>query len=169
MSYYTEDEIERIRSEIVEYGLDAPKAMLNADASTLQEACNGIGAEWLSKTSRKVITRVLHYAECSAAVHDWHYHNSNGDDTTREDVDELFLSNGLREVRSKFPQWWNWRRLLGERAVLAAFEVLRRVGAKAWNDALAERFKRVCAQRGITPDDFFNLEKESENNNETNT
>lgn len=160
--YYSSDEAEWLKSEIVNLDLTCPCDMLVADAREIQEACNGVGAEWLSTTSRKIITKMLHYAELSAAIHDWQYHNSNGDEAKRKRVDGLFLYNGLAEVRAKYPQWWNWRRWLGERAVLAAHEVLRRVGDKAWNDALAKRFLRVCDERGMTPDDFFNPIEESE-------
>ena len=169
MKFYTTDEAEWLKEEIVNRRLECPIDMIIADAREIQEACNGVGAEWLSTTSRKIITKMLHYAEASAAVHDWQYHHSNGDALRREHVDDLFLNNGLREVRSKYPQWWNWRRWLGERAVLAAHEVLRRVGDKAWNDALAKRFLRVCDERGMTPDDFFNKQLNESENDEINT
>jgi hypothetical protein len=139
----------------------APKAMFNADVDVLQNVCNGIGAEWMSNKSRKVITRLLYYAEATAMIHDWEYHHSDGSENTRLGVDEMFLVNGLREVRYRFPQWWNIKRILGERAVLTAHEVLSRTGNKAWNDAFAKRVKQKLESLGLSAIAFFNLTKET--------
>lgn len=160
--YYSSDEAEWLKSEIVNLDLTCPCDMLVADAREIQEACNGVGAEWLSTTSRKIITKMLHYAELSAAIHDWQYHNSNGDEAKRKRVDDLFRHNGLAEVRAKYPQWWNIRRWLGERAVLIAHEVLSRTGEVAWQSAFADRVKRTLKQRNISINQFFFEEQKNE-------
>lgn len=95
----------------------------------LAQVCNGIGADWMSERSRKVVTKAMKYMEASAMIHDWEY---DAQIDTQENADERLLLNGLREVRFMYPQWYNWRRWLGERAVLAAFEVLSRTGKVAW-------------------------------------
>ena len=137
--------------------LKMPSELGDAPISQLQIICNGIGADWMSAKSRRVITRLLSYAEASAMIHDWQYHHSDGDELTRSLVDEDFLHNALREVRSKHPQWWNIRRILGERAILAAHEVLCRTGGIAWNDAFANRVKRKLQSLNISTNQFFNL------------
>ena len=57
-------------------------------------------------------------------------------------VDRRFLSNGLAYVQKCFPQWWNWRRWLGERAVLAMYAVLERLGYVAWCLSFVENHKK---------------------------
>ena len=153
---YTEDKIEALICISKNAKLYAPKSMLKAKPKLLVNICNGIGAEWMSEKSRKIISRLLYYAEATAMVHDWEYHHSDGLNETREGVDEMFLINGLREVRYRFPQWWNPRRWLGERAVIAAHEVLSRTGQQAWNNAFAERVMEKLAELNITTTEFFN-------------
>lgn len=159
---YNHEQAEALQKKIVEIGLLAPVSIVRASPEKFCEVCNGIGAEWMSERSRKVITKMLSYAECSACVHDWEYHNSNGDDDRRLAVDEVFLVNGLREVRHKYPRWWNIKRWLGERAVLMAHEILTRTGSMAWREAFAKRILTTFAERGIDIDDFFYNENENE-------
>lgn len=158
---YTEDKIHALFCIAKGAKLLAPKVMFNADTSKLQLVCNGIGAEWLSERSRKILSKLLYYAEATAMIHDWEYHHSNGSEETRLGVDEMFLVNGLREVRYRYPQWWNPKRWLGERAVLVAHEVLSRTGGVAWNDAFAERVKEKIKDMGLTTTEFFYLEREN--------
>lgn len=156
---YTKTQIAEIRARAIEYGLTYPQSFLAAQRANLCTVCNGIGAEWMSERSRKIITKMLDYAECSAAVHDYEYSLSDGDEKRRKSVDELFLMNGLREVRAKYPHWYGWRRWLGERAVLAAHEILTRTGSLAWRDAFASRVLAEFKKRGITAKQFFEENK----------
>lgn len=156
---YNCEQAKELQKNIVEIGLLAPVSIIHASPEKFCEVCNGIGAEWMSKSSRKIITKMLHYAECSACVHDWEYHNSNGDDDRRLAVDEVFLVNGLREVRYKYPRWWNIKRWLGERAVLMAHEILARTGSMAWRDAFAKRVLITFAENDIDVDEFLNNNK----------
>lgn len=139
---YTKDEIENLRSLAKEAKLRAPHAFWNASAEDLVNICNGIGADWQSEKTRKIITKSLKYAEPAAMIHDFEYSRSDGDKERQERVDRRFLSNGLAYVQKCFPQWWNWRRWLGERAVLAMYAVLERLGYVAWCLSFVENHKK---------------------------
>jgi hypothetical protein len=162
MKFYTTDDISKLQADIVNIRLIAPAKMVACKPSMLISVCNGIGAEWMSERSRKIITKLLYYAEATACIHDYEYYNSDGTEERRKAVDELFLINGLREVRSRYPQWWNIRRWLGERAVLIAHEVLSRTGEVAWQSAFADRVKRTLKQRNISINQFFFEEQKNE-------
>ena len=129
LKFYTEPDIKKLLCKIRDAGLSAPAKMLSAAPAELVGVCNGIGAEWMSERSRAVLTKALKYCEGAAAIHDFEY---DAQTSSQPAADERFLLNALREVRYTFPQWWNWRRWLGERAALAAYEILSRTGKVAW-------------------------------------
>ena len=155
MYYYSTDDLRKLQKKIVNVGLIAPTSIVSCKAQKLQP----IGVDWMSKTSRKIITKALYYAEATACIHDYEYHYSDGEEERRKAVDEIFLINGLREVRARYPQWWNIRRWFGERAVLMAHEVLSRTGALAWQSAFAKRIQREFKQRKIKAKEFFKHDK----------
>lgn len=138
---YTKQRLLDILAVVQAAKLSAPHAFTVAPLADLQKICNGIGADWQSDASRRKLTRMMSYAEASAAVHDWHYHNSNGSESWRATVDEEFLMNALREIRYKY-RWYNPRRWLAERAVLVGYCVLQRMGRAAWAIAFCERCKK---------------------------
>ena len=151
---YTETDIKKLLGKIRDAGLSAPAEMLSAAPSELVGACNGIGAEWMSERSRAILTKALKYCEAAAAIHDFEY---DAQTSSQPDADERFLLNALREVRYTFPQWWNWRRWLGERAALAAYEVLSRTGKVAWALAYFDKHKgrALDGERGQAPESGF--------------
>lgn len=138
---YSSADIKKLLEKIRAAGLSVPPEMLETSAETLCKVCNGIGAEWMSERSRAILTRALKYCEASAAIHDFEY---DAQLFSREVADERFLLNSLREVRHAFPQWWNWRRWLGERAALAAYAVLQRTGKVAWALAFFDKNKKTA-------------------------
>ena len=129
MKMYDQDEIKDLMKRSLAAELWIPAAMMQEAPEVLCQVCNGIGAEWMSERSRKILTKAFKYCELAAAIHDYEYYAQT---TSRASADERFLLNALREVRHSYPQWWNWRRWLGERAVLAAYAILERVGIVAW-------------------------------------
>ena len=138
---YSKKQLLQILETIKSAKLNAPNAFVSAPIADLQKICNGIGADWQSEASRRKLTRMMSYAEASAAIHDWQYYMSNGSESWRAAVDEEFLVNALREIRFKF-KWYNPRRWLAERAVLVGYCVLQRVGRAAWAIAHCERCKK---------------------------
>lgn len=151
---YTETDIKKLLGKIRDAELSAPAEMLRATPAELVGVCNGIGAEWMSERSRAVLTKALKYCEAAAAIHDFEY---DAQTSSQSDADERFLMNALREVRYTFPQWWNWRRWLGERAALAAYELLSRTGKVAWALAYFDKHKgkALDGERGKAPESGF--------------
>ena len=139
---YTIEEIEHLRNEAKRVKLGAPHAFWNATSEELSKVCNGIGADWQSDKTRRILTSALKYAEPAAMIHDFEYSRSDGDKEHQERVDRRFLSNALAYVQATYPKWWNWRRWLGERAVLAMYAVLERLGYVAWCLSFTENHKR---------------------------
>ena len=135
---YSHCEIKRLLGIIKSAGLEYPQDFSRATNADLQRICNGIGADWMTDGSRRKLTAMMSYAEASAIIHDWEYAHSNASEYWRAKVDERFLVNALREIRSRF-KWYNPRRWLAERAVLIGYCVLQRVGRAAWAIAFCER------------------------------
>ena len=138
MYYYDQDDILKILKTVRDAGLIAPDGMLSAGVAELQKDCNGIGADWMDSKSRKILTRLLKYAEATAAVHDWLYSRSDGTEPARAKADDLFLINGYREIDFKYPSLWNWRRWRAKATVTAAHTILKRIGVVAWRLVYAE-------------------------------
>lgn len=136
---YTKERIEELVERIKDAGLYAPSSFWKASVETLQNTCNGIGADWMPKKVRKTITKACSYAECAALIHDWQYANNNGTKKAQESADELFRNNALDEVCYKYPQWWNPRRWFAERAVLGMYAVLVESGYQAYCIAFTEK------------------------------
>lgn len=139
---YSHCEIKRLLGVIKSTGLEYPQGFSRATNADLQRTCNGIGADWMTDGSRRKLTAMMSYAEASAIIHDWEYAHSNASESWRAKVDERFLVNALREIRSRF-KWYNPRRWLAERAVLIGYCVLQRVGRAAWAIAFCERQQRT--------------------------
>lgn len=143
MPTYTEAEINALLDKAKKAGLKAPSEFWETPASELVKVCNGIGADWQSKKTRRIITKALKYAEPAALIHDWRYSRADASKSTQQSADREFLLNGLIYVHCVFPQWWNWRRWLGERAMLALYAVLQRVGWVAYCLSFVERINKT--------------------------
>lgn len=127
---YDEDKMTALVSVARLAGLHAPAEFWATPPSELIKVCNGIGADWQSAATRAIITKAVGYAEAAAVIHDWRYSKPEMD--WQREADEEFLMNGLKLVRFKFKHWWDFRRWLGERAVLAMYAVLERLGFVAY-------------------------------------
>lgn len=78
---YSVGDIERLLGRVKNFGLDAPSEMLSANADELIAVCNGVGCEHeehIASGAKKALCRVMAFAECSAAIHDWCYAHSDG-------------------------------------------------------------------------------------------
>ncbi len=129
---YTKQEIKAIIQTIYDAGLTAPNAFFNAPEETLIKVCNGVGGASMPPKLRKTLTKAYKCAEATAAIHDWHYHNSDGLPKSQKVADELFLRNGLAEVRYKYPRRWFWKRWWAERKIIIAFRALEKAGEGDW-------------------------------------
>ena len=131
---YSAEDITRIYANIKELGLNAPSEMMEAPASELMQICNGIGCEHVPSALRKILNKVLNFAECSAAIHDWRYAHSDGTSKSREAADKEFRSNMLDEISNK-EHWFKW---LKEWSALRAYYAVRDCGYADWCIAFTE-------------------------------
>lgn len=134
---YSVGDIERLLGRVKNFGLDAPSEMLSANADELIAVCNGVGCEHpehIPQAFRKTLSRVMAFAECSAAIHDWAYHNSDGTEASREAADRQFRANMLDEIEGRKPRF-KW---LKQWLALRAYEAVRRYGRADWCIAFAE-------------------------------
>ena len=134
---YTESDIVRILSDAENYGLRVPSEIFDRSPETLCRICNGVGCEHpehIPQAFRKTLSRVMAFAECSAAIHDWAYHNSDGTEAGREAADRQFRANMLDEIEGRKPRF-KW---LKQWLALRAYEAVRRYGRSDWCIAFAE-------------------------------
>jgi hypothetical protein len=134
---YSVGDIERLLGRVQKCGLEAPAEMLSANADELIAVCNGAGCEHeehIAHGTKKALCRVMAFAECSAAIHDWCYAHSDGTEDGRKKADKLFRKNMLdeiegRKVRFKWLRQW---------IALRAYEAVRKYGRSDWCIAFAE-------------------------------
>lgn len=129
---YTVGEFEQIRKLARSAGLRAPDAFWDAPASELIKVCNGVGADWQSDKTRKILTKACACVEATACIHDFEYHNATLTSSGQGDADDLFLLNGIKETLYKTKRILSLKFIWDTRKVLTAYLVLRRVGGLAW-------------------------------------
>ena len=135
---YAKNDIERLIDSAKKYDLCIPAEMLATPAEELCKICNGVGCEHpehIPSTLRKILNKVMRFAECSAAIHDFCYYNSNGTEDSRKAIDRLFRENMLDEIRARNPRF----RWLKEWIAIRAYEAVRKCGRSDWCIAFTER------------------------------
>ena len=136
---YSENDIKRLLENAKKYRLCIPAEMLSMPAEELCKICNGVGCEHtehIPSALRKVLNKVMKFAECSAAIHDYCYYNSNGGEDSRKAFDRMFRENMLDEIRARSPRF----RWVKEWLAIRAYEAVRKCGRSDWCIAFAERF-----------------------------
>ena len=86
---YCIDDVERLKADIAKFRLSAPVEMFETPNEDLCKICNGVGCnhpEHVPSALKKVLNRVMCFAQCSAAIHDFCYYQSDGTESTREAV-----------------------------------------------------------------------------------
>ena len=135
---YAKNDIERLIESAKKYALCIPAEMLAMHAEELCKICNGVGCEHpehIPSTLRKILNKVMRFAECSAAIHDFCYYNSNGTEDSRRAIDRMFRENMLDEIRARNPRF----RWLKEWIAIRAYEAVRKCGRSDWCIAFTER------------------------------
>lgn len=135
---YTAEQIEKILTRISELNLQVPASLLSTSIKDLSTICNGVGcehSEHISKGLRKVLNRVMSFAICSAAVHDFCYYNSDGTEESRVKADKMFRSNMLDEIDGQKSYW----KFFKQRLALEAYAMVRKYGRADWCIAFAEK------------------------------
>lgn len=132
---YGASDIERILAQIKSFGLTRPAGML--DDENLCGLCNGVGCEHeehIPSKLRKILNRVMAFAECSVAIHDYCYYHSDGTECKREYADKMFRANMLDEIEGRKPRFKWFKQWLA----LRAYDAVRRYGRADWCIAFAE-------------------------------
>lgn len=135
---YCVDDIERLKVDIEKFKLSAPVEMFETLNEDLCKICNGVGCnhpEHVPSALKKVLNRVMAFAECSAAIHDFCYYQSDGTESTRESVDKQFRANMLDEINGRVGRF-KW---LKQWLALRAFAAVRKCGRSDWCIAFAEK------------------------------
>lgn len=138
---YCVDDVERLKADIAKFGLTAPVGMFETPNEELCKICNGVGCnhpEHVPSALKKVLNRVLNFAQCSAAIHDFCYYQSDGTESTREAVDKRFRANMLDEINGRVGRF-KW---LKQWLALRAFAAVRKCGRSDWCIAFAEKIIR---------------------------
>ena len=94
------------------------------------EICNGIGAWWMPKGLRWLITALHPSMHGAAAIHDMQYW-SGGTAGARLDAELAFLRISCRAALCMYG-WWDIRRYLAFSRALRFFALLRLFGSSAW-------------------------------------
>lgn len=134
---YSACDIERLLGRVKNFGLEAPSEMLSANTEELIAVCNGVGCEHeehIGSGAKKALGRVMAFAECSAAIHDWCYAHSDGTEDGRQKADKLFRKNMLDEIEGRKPRFKWFKQWLA----LRAYDAVRRYGRADWCIAFAE-------------------------------
>ena len=135
---YSENDIKRLLENAKKYRLCIPAEMLAMPAEELCKICNGVGCEHtehIPSTLRKILNKVMKFAECSAAIHDFCYYNSNGTEDSRKAIDRMFRENMLDEIRARNSRF----RWVKEWLAIRAYEAVRKCGRSDWCIAFAEK------------------------------
>lgn len=135
---YCVEDVERLKADISKFGLSAPVGMFETPNEDLCKICNGVGCnhpEHVPSALKKVLNRVMCFAQCSAAIHDFCYYQSDGLEITRESVDKQFRANMLDEINGRVGRFvW-----LKQWLALRAFAAVRKCGRSDWCIAFAEK------------------------------
>ena len=135
---YTENDIVRLLADAENFNLQIPAGIFDQSPDKLCKICNGVGCEHpehIPSALRKVLNKVMKFAECSAAIHDFCYYNSNGTEDSRKAIDRMFRENMLDEIRARNPRF----RWLKEWIAIRAYEAVRKCGRSDWCIAFTER------------------------------
>lgn len=136
---YNALQIDEIKEIARNAKLRATQEFWELPSEELCEICNGIGADWQSESTRKILTNACKCAEATACIHDVAYHFATADLDAQRATDDLFLINGIKETLYKSRSILSWAFLWNTRKVLTAYLILRRLGRIAWILSYFER------------------------------
>ena len=123
----TIEEAKKLYAEATCLGLSG--AELLADFDAVCRECNGIGAEWMGKFLRGLVTSLNPSLNPVAAIHDRRYTVCRTAKQQKE-ADDEFLENGKKAAKQY--GWWRPRRYIVLRNTNVFYAALRLAGHKAW-------------------------------------
>ena len=126
----TKEEAVFLYSEAVR--LDLSGKELLRDPELVMRDCNGIGADWMGKWLRGLVSKLNPSLNPVAAVHDRRY-VINGSTDDRKYADEEFRANGFKAAKQY--AWFRLRRYAVIRNTNRFYAALRMGGFAAWEAA----------------------------------
>ena len=137
---YSEQKIENLLKTAKDAHLIVPEEMLACNKTSLVKICNGVGSQSMPEWARNAGNVFFNAIEASAAIHDFMYEFSDDSLYLKEKADDIFLLNGIDEIYHKYG-WWNWKRYVARLKLMAAYDILRAVGNRAYINAYIKRRK----------------------------
>lgn len=104
---------------------------LLTDRKRAQRVCNGIGAEWMPESARKLISSLNPTLVLAADIHDIRY-ELGGTEADRESADREMLENGCKLADARY-SWYNPLRYYVRWKVRKFYKILRAFGHLAFN------------------------------------
>lgn len=126
---YTLHEIEEKIKLAKELNLSG--AELLEDRERAMRVCNGIGAEWMPDSARKLISSLNPTLVLAADIHDLRY-DTGGTSEERERADREMLKNGYKLADAHY-SWYNPLRYYVKWKMRKFYKILRTFGFLAWN------------------------------------
>ena len=126
---YTLHEIEEKIKLAKELGLSG--AELLEDRERAMRVCNGIGAEWMPDSARKLISSLNPTLVLAADIHDLRY-ETGGTTEERKAADDEMLENGCKLAEARYG-WYNPLRYWVKHKMRRFYKILRAFGFLAWN------------------------------------
>ena len=111
--------------------LNLSGAELLEDRERAMRVCNGIGAEWMPDSARKLISSLNPTLVLAADIHDIRYH-LGGSELDRKNADDEMLINGILLARNRYGKF-DPRRYVVVFVMLQFYFKLRDFGSFAWN------------------------------------
>lgn len=130
---YTAREIADLVRQADDLEMEGAALLGEFTALELADIANGIGAAWMPKWSRTLVTGLHPSLEAAALIHDLQYH-AGGSADNRRIADESFLRNCRRSARNAYG-WWDIRRYAAMRSARRFYRLLRLFGGGAWREA----------------------------------
>ena len=101
------------------------------DRERAQRVCNGIGAEWMPDSARKLISSLNPTLVLAADIHDLRY-DTGGTTEERKAADDEMLENGYKLADAHY-SWYNPLRYYVKWKMRKFYKILRAFGFLAWN------------------------------------
>lgn len=126
---YSLNEIEEKIQLATELNLSG--AELLEDRERAMRVCNGIGAEWMPDSARKLISSLNPTLVLAADIHDIRY-EIGGTTEERKAADDEMLENGYKLADARY-SWYNPLRYYVKWKMRKFYKILRAFGFLAWN------------------------------------
>ena len=111
--------------------LNLSGAELLEDRERAVKVCNGIGAEWMPESARKLISSLNPTLVLAADIHDLRY-ETGGTEEEREAADDEMLENGYKLANARY-SWYNPLRYWVKHKMRRFYKILRAFGGWAWH------------------------------------